>query len=112
MRYLLNSAVIPAGEYGDYRYTPATKAELREFLLGDFLSRVGYQQTADFIENITGVKITLSRDVSRMQPGDEAMVVRLPYRVHPLGKGSYQLVNDDLWEIGRLVRLSRVRGAL
>lgn len=107
MRYLLNSAVIAASAFGDYRYEPASVAELRAFLLGDFASRIGYQQTADYIERATGIKVVLSRETSVMQPGDTAMVVRLRYRVDPTRKGSIQAVDDTEWEIGRLSCLSK-----
>jgi len=105
MRYLLNSAVIGTGAYGDYRYEPATLAELRAFLHGEFQSRIGYQQTTDFIEKATGIKVVLSRENSVMQPGDTAFVVRLRYRVDPTHKGTIQAVSDNDWEIGRLSRL-------
>lgn len=103
-RYLLNSAVIPAGCYGTYRYRPATVDELRAFLAaGDVESRVGYQETLDQIAAWTGITLPLCTDASPLAPGDEAMVVRLKYRVRHTHKGrTAATVQPDDWEIGRL----------
>ena len=104
MRYLLNSAVITAE--GVYEYRLVTPAEAREWLhAGGWLSRIGYPQTADHIEKLSGVRPELSREASPMEVGDEALVVRLRYRVaDPSQKGSVA-VGPDVWEYGILRRL-------
>ena len=107
-RWLLNSAVLAAGEYGLYRYEAASVVELGEFLRPDpepVLSRVGYRETAEVIERWTGFLPNLSREPSRMQPGDVAMVVRLRYRVEPSRKGVPEIRADADWEIATLMRL-------
>jgi hypothetical protein len=108
VRYLLNSAVIPSGGYGRYEYAPMQPADVRPWLLaGPYTSCVGYPETARFIERIGGMPIALSRAVSLMQPGDEALVVRLRYRVADPGrKGETLAPADEEWEIGLLRRLS------
>jgi len=104
MRYLLNSAVIPAGCYGLYRYRPATVEDLQAFLAaGDVESRVGYQETLDQVKAWTGCTLPLNTDVSPMQPGDVAMVIRLKYRVRHTHKGrTAATVQTEDWEMGRL----------
>jgi hypothetical protein len=125
MKWLLNSAVIAAGAYGTYKYTPATVEDLRDFLRGQtvtagipspdgllrsldtgrvVVSRIGYEATAQQIRDWTGGHVPLSREVSVMRPGDVAMVVQLRYRVDPRQKGAHR-PDKDAWEIGRLERL-------
>ncbi|MBX6770898.1 MAG: DUF1874 domain-containing protein [Chloroflexi bacterium] len=102
MRYLLNSAVITRP--GRYTYRLIDLAEAREWLArGPVASRVGYPETADFIHQALGVRVPLSREASAMEPGDEALVVRLKYRVaDPSLKGRVAPGPDD-WEVGLLV---------
>jgi len=100
MRYILNSAVLTAP--GTYQYRLIGAEEAREWALaGPFVSRVGYAETAQFIRDLTGVEPELSREESKMEPGDEALVVRLKYRLRdPKVKGAFQPGPDD-WELGR-----------
>ena len=102
MRYLLNSAVITAP--GTYTYRLLSREEAAERLKGgDWASRIGYRQTAEHIHSLCGLWPQESREATRMQPGDEALVVRLKYRVQdPTTKGS-QEVSDEDWEYGLLV---------
>jgi hypothetical protein len=52
---------------------------------------------------VAGVRPEISREASPMAPGDEALVVRLKYRVQdPATKGAWQPGLDD-WEWGLLV---------
>jgi len=45
-----------------------------------FVSRGGSREVAQLIQNRLGVHCSLSRQPIVMQPGDEALVVRLMYR--------------------------------
>jgi hypothetical protein len=96
MIYLMNSAVMPAGCYGIYRYRPATVDDLRSVLNGDhgrWESRIGYPQNIELIEQWTGVRPPLDRSPSVFKDGDKAIVMRLKYRVVPGAKGAP--VSDD-----------------
>jgi hypothetical protein len=106
-RWLLNSAVIPAGGYGLYQFSPATAGELADFLAdGDYQSRIGYVQTAQMIAAWTGLPAPpLSREDSQLTSGDVAFIVRLRYRVDPTRKGAPISENPEDWEIGRLTRI-------
>lgn len=101
MRYLLNSAVITSP--GLYEYRLLTPDQAAEWIrAGGWASRIGYPATADHIEAISGVRPDISRDATAMQPGDEALVVRLKYRVaDPARKGTFEPGPDD-WEYGIL----------
>ena len=108
-RWLLNSAVIPAGGYGTYTYDSLDATELRAWLrAGPYTSRVGYPETAAYIAAITGEPApAISRGLGELHPGDEAAVVRLRYRLaNPGQKGKHQPGSDPaMWEIGLLRRL-------
>lgn len=106
MRYIINSAVITT--QGLYDYQLITPDEARKWLSsGDFESTIGYQETADALEALTGVKVACNRRQIRMQAGDEALVFRLTCRLdNPALKGSmspeFVLQNS---EIGILKKL-------
>ena len=108
-RWLLNSAVIPAGGYGTYTYSAMGAAELGAWLrAGPYTSRVGYPETAAYIAAITGEPApAISRGLGELHPGDEAAVVRLRYRLaNPGQKGKHQPGSDPaMWEIGLMRRL-------
>lgn len=101
MRYVLNSAVITAP--GRYSYRLVSEKEAANWLRqGPFMSRVGYHNTAKHIQNISGIKPEVNREATAMLPGDEALVVRLKYRVqNPGEKATYQPGAND-WEYGIL----------
>jgi hypothetical protein len=97
MRYILNSAVI--SRPGHYEYKLLTELEAEVWLKrGGFTSRVGYEATAQFIEDRFGGRCPLSREPITMEAGDEALVVRLK-----AAKGRLKPQADD-WEIGLLKR--------
>jgi hypothetical protein len=104
-RWLLNSAVLPAGAYGIYRYTAATVEELRAYVGQPYVSRIGYPETAEVIERWTGVRPALSHETSPLAVGDTAMVVRLRHRVDPRDKGRRLALGDEAWEVSRLERV-------
>jgi len=100
-RYLLNSAVITGP--GAYRYDLVTSDEAATWLrAGPFLSRIGYQNTAEHIRELSGILPELSREATAMQPGDEALVVRLKYRLANPGSKTTHAPAPDAWEYGIL----------
>lgn len=104
MKYLINSAVIT--NPGLYRYELVSPAFAAAWVRArGWVSRIGYAETADYIERLSGIRPGISREASPMEPGDEALVVRLKYRVaDPARKGSTGPADDD-WELGLLVRV-------
>jgi hypothetical protein len=98
--YLMNSAVLPHEMYGTYHYRAATLDDLRDVVRGkhgDWRSCISYPQNVQLIQRWTGVCVELSRAPSPMQPGDSAMVMRLPDRtMNP--KGVKLSENPADWE--------------
>ena len=102
MRYLLNSAVITAPGRYEYRLITAEEAALW-LRKGNFISQIGYPATAEHIKALSGIKPEINREATTMHAGDEALVVRLKYRIQdPSTKSNYQPGPDD-WEYGILV---------
>ena len=104
MRYLLNSAVITGPGLYEYRLV-ATEEAAEWIRRGGWVSRIGYPQTADHIERLSGVRPALSREASPMEAGDEALVVRLKYRVTDPGQKGAVPIGPEDWEYGILRRL-------
>ncbi len=99
MILLLNSAVMPnVGVYTLKRLSEATfTKELQEAAASDnFKSYIGYPQTAQLIEQITGVTVEVSREQATLTPSDIMLIVKLRHRVaNPADKGTQQLSTDD-----------------
>ena len=91
MIFLMNSAVMPAGNYGVYTYSPATVDDLVDVLNGehgDWGSAIGYPQNREIIKKWTGVAVHLNRSETMFEEGDRALVMRLKKRVvDPQTKG-------------------------
>lgn len=103
MRYIMNSAVITSP--GVYEYRLLTVTEAREWLAkGPTKSLVGYPDTARFIERVLGVKVELSREQVILEHGDEALIVRLKYRVQDPGQKGQFTPRDEDFEIGLVVK--------
>lgn len=100
-RYLLNSAVITGP--GTYSYQVITVQEAKAWLQkGNCVSAIGYEETADHIEKLCGIRPEVRRESIMMDVGDEALVVRLKKRLaNPSLKGVFEAGPDD-WEYGLL----------
>jgi hypothetical protein len=103
-RYVLNSAVLTSP--GRYSYRLVGAEEARDWAQrGDFVSAVGYPETAEVLSALLGMEVPVQRVEVQMQPGDEALVFRLRVRPEPGKKGN--LGQDFLLEnteFGILVR--------
>ena len=100
-RMMINAAMVPNEGTFTYRGVCSDVAAgwLREHGR-EAVSYVGYTQTAEHIRRLSGVEITLNRAKCTMSAGDEALVVKLAYRVaDPATKGQPQ---PDDWEYGIL----------
>lgn len=99
MILLLNSAVMPdEGVYTLKRISETTfQKTLREAAATDsFRSYIGYPETARHIEQITGIKVQISREQATLTPGDIMLIVKLRRRVAtPADKETLQLSVDD-----------------
>ena len=103
-RYILNSAVITSP--GRYGYRLVGVEEARAWARhGDFISAIGYAETAEVLSAVLGVEVPAQRIEVRMEPGDEALVFRLKSRPDPSSKGTLgpEFVAQHA-ELGLLVR--------
>ena len=101
MRLLFNAAVIPSP--GKYEYSEISRDQAVEWLKRGYdKSFIGYPDTAAFIERISGTRPEISRERFDMQPGDEALIVKLKYRMQdPTQKGKF-VPSDEDYEFGLL----------
>lgn len=91
MKYILNSAVLTA--FGAYTYRQVDLAEAKDWLQsGDWISTIGYPETATALLSLVGVPVPVNRQTIRMEAGDQALVFRLvlppgAQRIDPQDKG-------------------------
>ena len=84
MILLLNATVMPTE--GNYTLRRISKATFRETLrtaaeTNNFQSYIGYPETANLIEQLTGIPIQVSREPATLTPGDIMLIVKLRHRV-------------------------------
>lgn len=100
MILLLNSAVMP--NEGVYTLKQISTDTFKNILqqasaTDDFKSYIGYSETADLIEQITGVAVEVSREQATLAPGDAMLIVKLRRRLaNPDDKETIQLSIDDI----------------
>ena len=106
----MNSAVITAPGTYVYRHISVEEAK-RWYFEGEIpISTVGYEETAEALSQLLGVRIPVNRITIVMQPGDEALVFRLVLppgtpRLLPHEKGRIaEHVRAGHWELGLLRR--------
>jgi hypothetical protein len=53
----------------------------------NMVSSIGYPQNIEYIKEKIGIELAISRNATRLQPGDIMLIMRLKYRVDGLPKG-------------------------
>ncbi len=97
MYKLMNSAMMPAP--GNYALRQVDSAAFSDLLRTEkFSSFIGYQDTADFLERISGVKVPVSREPTTVEDGDTLLIVKLKYRVQNPGDKSRFVPADSDYE--------------
>jgi hypothetical protein len=105
MRYLLNAPILTA--YGDFRFEgPLPLGAARAFVRQDLRSAIGHESTARLLSRLLGVDVPCRREAVRMQPGDQALVFRLPGRQSEAAVLDERALEAAEHEFGLLTRLS------
>ncbi len=105
MRYLLNSPVIT--HYGDYRFEgPVPLAAARAFAAQRPQSAIGHAGAAQFLSAQLGMAVACQRVAVRMQPGDQALVLRLLDRLPEGASLEAHTLASLPHEFGLLTRLA------
>ena len=99
MIFLMNSAMMP--DDGKYLIETIDTDTFKEAVIDadaqdNLKSMIGYPETARIIEDLTGVKIEVSRQETRLETGDMMLICRLKYRMgDPAIKGKTKQSIDD-----------------
>ncbi len=113
MIYIMNSAVMPSGNFGTYHYLPINldpEQLIKKLVLvlsggqGPWESAIGYSQNSDLLKHWTGIDVPVNRIAVYFKDGDSALVMRLKSRVvDPHQKGGP--VSSDLkdWEFAEVL---------
>jgi hypothetical protein len=104
-RYLLNSPVLTA--YGCYRFEgPVPLSLARRFAADDARSAIGHEGAAQFLSRLLGVPVPATRAQVRMQPGDQALVLRVLQRLPEAAVLDAEALQQLPHELGLLTRMT------
>ncbi|MBI2806664.1 MAG: DUF1874 domain-containing protein [Planctomycetes bacterium] len=100
--FILNTPILTA--FGEWRFEPLAIDQAKAIIRLGFVSAVGHAASAQFLTLQLGVEVPVNRVAIEMQPGDQAVVLRLQGRL-PEGK---VLTEDEMkalpFELGLLTR--------
>jgi len=92
MHFLVNTPRLT--RWGVYSYGPISTEDAKRWIRDDtFTSAIGHQTACNFLTNILGVQVPYNRIETKMEVGDEALVLRLNAR---LPEGKTNLTVDEM----------------
>ena len=95
---LVNSAIMPLP--GVYRAEMIDKAEFVKLLVAankdkNLVAYIGYESTLDYVRRISGLRLSINRELTPVEDGDMLLVIRLNYRIRPDHKNRIDPIDDD-----------------
>lgn len=95
---LMNSAMMPhSGQYmcEEISHQAFCQIVKKNASQGVLESYIGYPQNADLIKEWTGVVVPVNRETTTFKDKEQALVMKLGYRVDPQKKGVHQPEPQD-----------------
>ena len=84
---------------GTYEIRKITQSQFVETLKrnkDEIDSSIGYQATAQYIKEISGVDVPINREMTTLKDGDRMLIIKLKYRVkNPKDKGKFKPNSKD-----------------
>jgi hypothetical protein len=101
MLYLLNSPILTA--YGNWRFDgPLQLHQAQQLVKNGYTSAIGHEGAAKVLSILLALEVPVNRIAITMQPGDQALVLRLLARLPEGMILDETAMHNFPWELGLL----------